>query len=140
MLAASGMRYLLLAVIYLYRKCISPYKGFACAYRIHTGGASCSTHGLRVVERHGVQKGIALIRRRLQRCSHVYRSHAAKPLARDRSMRFGRRQSGFCDCACDGGDLASCACDGLGNCGSAGDCGSWGKRKKDEKKSKIAWR
>ncbi|MFZ6755511.1 membrane protein insertion efficiency factor YidD [Undibacterium sp. Dicai25W] len=66
------MNRLVLAMIFLYRKFVSPFKGFSCAYRLHTGGLSCSAHGYRVIERHGISCGLKLIGRRLDRCRQKY--------------------------------------------------------------------
>ena len=40
-----------------YQRYLSPYKGFCCAYRAHTGRASCSALGARVIRRHGLLAG-----------------------------------------------------------------------------------
>ncbi len=104
------MRRLLLAAIRFYQHHVSPRKGFCCAYRVHTGRASCSALGYRAVRRHGVLKGLALIRERTWRCGVVHRRRAP--------MRPLHAQHGVCDAGCDlpchGG------CDAPGDC--AGDC------------------
>jgi len=43
------MRKLVLAAITGYQTYLSPYKGFCCAYRVHTGRKSCSALGFRAV-------------------------------------------------------------------------------------------
>ena len=73
-------RLFVLAVIRLYQRHLSPHKGFHCAYRVHTGRASCSALGYRVVRRHGVFAGLGLIRERTQLCGVAHRRHAACPL------------------------------------------------------------
>lgn len=85
-----SLRRLLLAAIRAYQRWVSPHKGFCCAYRVHTGRASCSTLGLRAVRRHGVFKGLGLIRRRTHLCGVAHRRHALAGLR--------RVQGGFIDC------------------------------------------
>ena len=102
------MRALLLWLISLYQCYLSPYKGFCCAYRQHTGRASCSALGKRVIRRYGSVGGLRLLRQRLQRCHLVYRQHhparVRPPLA----------QRGDCDLPCtDIFDVGTCGCDAL---------------------------
>lgn len=112
------LRHLVLLAIRLYQRHLSPRKGFCCAYRVHKGRASCSALGYRVVRRHGVWRGLALIRARTRRCGEVHRRHrfALAP-------RWPAAQRGECDAdcvPCDGDacshalDVADCCsgCDG----------------------------
>jgi putative component of membrane protein insertase Oxa1/YidC/SpoIIIJ protein YidD len=142
---ASAMRSALLFMIRVYQRLVSPHKDFSCAYRVHTGRASCSVLGYRAVRRHGVFKGLGLIRERTFRCGVAHRRyhgrcklHAA-PLA----------QRGICDAGCDlPCDVPSCelpsgdlpcgrtikdaaleTCDCLSNCGSC-DGGSGRRERK----------
>lgn len=119
---SSMMQRLALAAIRLYQRWLSPYKGFACAFRVHTGRDSCSAYGYRVIGRYGVPAGLALLRRRLAACGAQHRLLA--PL---RQPQQGlRHQAGFCDAPCDvpscdlpcnapavetACDMASCGCD-----------------------------
>ena len=57
-----------LAAIGVYQRYLSPYKGFCCAYRVHTGQASCSALGARVIRRFGVWPGLQLLKQRMRRC------------------------------------------------------------------------
>jgi putative component of membrane protein insertase Oxa1/YidC/SpoIIIJ protein YidD len=88
------MRSLLLAAIRAYQRYLSPHKGFACAYRVHTGRSNCSALGYRAVRRHGVFAGLGLIRRRTLLCGVAHRRHAP-PLAALQPQR------GVCDLGCD---------------------------------------
>lgn len=102
------MKHLLLAAIWLYRRLLSPYKGFDCATRVATGGESCSAYGRRVIARHGAGKGIGLLRRRLAGCGEVQRRSAY-------ADTLLRRQRGECDVfdacdVCNPLDLVSCDC------------------------------
>jgi putative component of membrane protein insertase Oxa1/YidC/SpoIIIJ protein YidD len=127
---------LALAAIRFYQRYISPRKGFSCALRVATGGASCSAYGYAVIERFGLLRGLGLLQRRLELCGHVHgRAQASAPL--HPRLKY---QRGFCDgLACDGpcdlpchghggclsadtvSDMASCMCD-------AGDC--WSSRRR----------
>jgi putative component of membrane protein insertase Oxa1/YidC/SpoIIIJ protein YidD len=117
---------LALAAIRFYQRRISPYKGFSCALRVATGGASCSAYGYAVIERFGLVRGLGLLQRRLELCGHVHRRGRASAPQHPR-LKY---QRGFCDVpACDGPcdlpchghggclsidtalDLASCGCD-----------------------------
>jgi putative component of membrane protein insertase Oxa1/YidC/SpoIIIJ protein YidD len=102
------MRRLALAAIRLYQRHISPHKGFVCSFRVHTGKPSCSCYGYAVIERFGVLRGVALLRRRMRRCSDEYWKHAASPKT---NPAMFRKQAGFVDCACDVPTPADCACD-----------------------------
>ena len=122
-------RALLLASIRFYRRHVSPRKGFACAYRVHGGGCSCSALGLRAVSRYGAWQGLGVLRLRLRECQV-----AAEALRARRRFVVSAGQAGFVDCdvPCDGCsvgdacDLAACL-----DCGDIGDC-SWGRSKPTE--------
>jgi uncharacterized protein len=126
------MRRAVLAAIRIYQRYLSPYKGFRCAYREHTGRASCSALGYRAVRRHGVFGGLALIDQRTRRCGVAHRRYAASRCTRLHAQR------GVCDIGCDlpcdvGCDLPSGrglsrACDFLSCCDCAG-C-DWSDRKR----------
>lgn len=110
------MSRLVLGAIRLYQRFVSPYKGFGCAYRLHTGCASCSTLGYRAIRRHGLRVGLGLLGRRLDRCGEAHRRH------RSHLNRRLDPQAGLCDLDCD---LPCDALSGRGlsralaNCGSA---------------------
>ena len=127
------MRRAVLAAIRGYQRYISPHKGFCCAYRKHTGRASCSALGYRVVQRYGILSGLVLIRRRMFLCgvAHHRYSQLAPMYA----------QGGFCDFSCDvpcdAGCIPSDGChfpstETLSSYVSCCDCGScdWPRNKK----------
>ncbi len=119
------LRTLALNAIRLYQRHISPNKGFCCAYRFHTGRASCSQLGYRAIRRFGVWNGSFVLRARLERCGIAhrrYRRAAFRPLG----------QAGFCDCSCDlPCDLnAGSACDLAANLPC--DCSADWSRKNDK--------
>lgn len=95
----SWMAQLALRGIHLYRRYLSPAKGFSCAYRVLTGRDSCSAYGCRVIARHGLLAGWRLLRRRLHACGERHRQHLARTGAARRLTARHRAQAG--DCACD---------------------------------------
>lgn len=98
------MKTLALWAIRLYQRLISPYKGFRCAYAVHTGHASCSGLGYRAIRRFGVLGGVTVLRMRLHKCGVAYRRYRRAPGAALAS------QAGFCDADCfDGCDICDCA-------------------------------
>jgi len=129
------MRRLLLLAIRMYQRYVSPYKGFACAYRVHTGRRSCSALGLRAVRRFGVFGGLDLIRQRTARCGEVYRRYA--PVAARRPLA---PQRGDCDLGCDlpcdlhgPRGLGSSLCDAFSCC----DCGGGSEKKQDKRRDRT---
>jgi len=58
------MRYLLIAVLRVYRALISPIYGQVCRYH-----PSCSAYALEAVQRHGAMHGCWLAARRVTRCN-----------------------------------------------------------------------
>jgi uncharacterized protein len=113
-------RALALAGIGAYRRYVSPHKGFGCAWRVHRGGASCSLLGLRAVRRHGVQRGLLMLRERLARCADVHRRHHPRGLHAERGSCDAP-----CDLPCDGSELR-----GLDGCQCC-DCGDWRRRREE---------
>lgn len=124
------MRQLALATIAAYQRYLSPYKGFGCAYRIHTGHASCSVLGYRVIRRYGVIAGIALLRRRTYLCGVAHRRYSTA------YQRPHRAQRGDCDLGCDlpcdfNFDLPSGKfCTSLPDFSGCCDCGGGSDRKR----------
>ena len=144
------MKFLVLSAIRFYQRHISPYKGFCCAYRAHTGRASCSMLGYRAVRYHGAWRGLAVLRQRLAKCGVAHRRFSGGSPVNRPPATF-RRQAGFCDVPCDlpcdaPCDVGACdvsgpdlACDILSNCPS-GDCGDWRsskKKKRREEEEKV---
>jgi len=121
------MKFLVLLAITAYQRHLSPYKGYGCAYRIHTGCAGCSALGYRAVRRYGVLQGWRVLQRRLVLCGVAHRRFSANP------VRPPIAQRGDCDPGCDlpfdgscdgpgGKGMAGRVCDGLSCCGDAGSC------------------
>jgi putative component of membrane protein insertase Oxa1/YidC/SpoIIIJ protein YidD len=68
------MSWLAITLIESYQRFVSPYKRFACAYRVRHRRDSCSQFGKRAIARLGLLPGVQLIRRRFVKC------HAAKQI------------------------------------------------------------
>lgn len=106
------MRRLLLGLIALYQRHVSPRKGYGCAYRLHCGGAGCSGLGFRAIRWKGAWAGLFLLRERLARCAAVHAQ--AHPARRMPSLQRGDCDCGGCDVpgvdGCDLGDACDC-CD-----------------------------
>lgn len=127
-------RALLLGAIRVYQRWVSPYKGFCCAYRHHTGRASCSQLGHRAVRRHGVA-GLVLLRQRLVLCGVAHRRYAPAP------RLWAQAQRGTCDVGCDApGDCEvpcncdllhgqSLGCDDFASCADCSGC-DWPSRRR----------
>jgi putative component of membrane protein insertase Oxa1/YidC/SpoIIIJ protein YidD len=89
------MRALLLHLIAIYKRLVSPRKGFSCAYRVGTGRASCSSFAYLAIKRYGAWIGLGLLRRRFKKCSLANEKAMRRPQRDSRtSMRY---QSGHCD-------------------------------------------
>lgn len=129
------MRPLALALIRIYQRFLSPWKGFHCAYRVHTGRAGCSALGFRAIRRFGVLGGLRLLRQRTALCGVAHRRFGPAVFRPPVSQR-GDCDVGGCDLPGDGGDLPGkrclsqvfdCGCD-FANCD-----GPDRKRKKEGK-------
>lgn len=138
------MRALALAAITAYQRYISPYKGFCCAYRVHTGHASCSALGYRAIRRHGLFKGLGLIRLRMQLCGVAHRRYG-QVLPRPLAAQRGDCDVGGCDMACHGdcdlpgGKVLSKVCDAVSCCDVAS-CDWPGRKDKQRQRREAAWR
>lgn len=106
------LRDLALRAIRLYQRYLSPRKGFACAYRACTGGASCSELGFRAIRRYGLRGGLRVLDARLERCRQAASLQC-------RRTAWPRAQAGDCDCdlpcspfdACDFASCDDASCD-----------------------------
>lgn len=143
------MKILLLTLIRLYQRHVSPRKGFACAYRVHTGCASCSHLGYRAIRRYGVWQGLNVLQARLTRCGVAHRRHAAMRHSGDHATNHPAKhprlaQAGFCDVGCDlpldcwPSDPCGGAVECASSCGG-GDCGNWDSRKKAKDQDKFIY-
>jgi len=120
------MRSLALKLISGYQSYVSPYKGFSCAYRAHTGSVSCSTLGYRAIRMKGLIIGLGILRERLFMCGVAHRRYGRK------LVRPLLSQRGDCDIGC--ADLGDAECKGGKGGSSICDCLSLDWSSKDEKK------
>lgn len=104
------MRRVALLAIRAYQRYISPRKGFCCAYRVHTGHASCSNLGYRAIRMHGIAIGLALLQHRTRLCGIAHRRH----IPARRIHHSGQR--GVCDVGCDLPCDANCDVPGSCDC------------------------
>lgn len=107
-----------ITLVELYRRHLSPRKGYRCAWGLATGRDSCSGIGLRAFRRAGFVAGLQLLQRQFDRCAlvgDVKRSRQAGAYRRLRPAgQRGECDCGAFDCTPDPGlditDLRSC-CD-----------------------------
>jgi putative component of membrane protein insertase Oxa1/YidC/SpoIIIJ protein YidD len=95
-----------------YQRYISPYKGFCCAYRAHTGKRSCSAYGRAVVQKLGLMALIAALPKQFERCKLAYQNLLAyrvsmKSQADDRRKKTDADACDLVDLSCDVGDAVS---------------------------------
>ena len=96
------MRTAALFAIKAYQRYVSPYKGFCCAYRAHTGRQSCSALGYRAIRRYGFLRGIAVLDGRFTRCAVANERRVS-------GTRALHSQRGVCDLPCAiGCDIPAC--------------------------------
>jgi putative component of membrane protein insertase Oxa1/YidC/SpoIIIJ protein YidD len=84
----------------IYRRRISPYKGFKCASARINGGVSCSMAIEAILREHGMWRGLPLIRTQLDRCrtASVMLAEQANDNDADPNTPKRRKQEkrGFC--------------------------------------------
>jgi uncharacterized protein len=134
----TRMKSIALLAIRGYQRFISPYKGFRCAYGLHSGRCTCSGLGYRAIRRYGVLDGLSVLRERLTRCGQVHRMHLPKSHALS-------KQAGVCDVGCiDVGGCDAPSGSTVFNVCSCLDCGSFGgskprlhERKKSNERKEV---
>lgn len=127
------MRQLVLYMIDGYQRFVSPHKGFACAYRVHCSGQSCSSLGFRAVRRFGVRRGLAILHRRTYKCGVALRRFGPVETRRPTVYQRGDCDlgcGGFGDCDIPGGKGAGKLCEFVSCC----DCGSFERRQENKDK------
>lgn len=106
------------AAIGAYRRYLSPYKGFCCAYRKVTGRRSCSAYALAIVERLGALALLQALPRQFARCKTAYArwltaaQAAADGSARRRQARQTERRRWWEYCDCNPNPCDCLPCDG----------------------------
>jgi putative component of membrane protein insertase Oxa1/YidC/SpoIIIJ protein YidD len=115
------MRTIVVFLIGLYQRYLSPYKGFRCAHAVRHRGASCSAAVKDIVIAHGLLRGLPLIRLRFAQCpaaALALRVHNPDPQDDEERRKRRRRNSDDDSCACE---AAGEACNGA-NCPDFGAC------------------
>ena len=112
------MRILALVAIAIYKKYISPFKGFRCAHSVLNGGNSCSTEIYKIISEHGLFKGVPLAKNQLNKCSTAYiklssgkEDNPDEPEKKKKPKKKDETNS-WCDLPCHGLDCAT-----IGRCG-----------------------
>jgi putative component of membrane protein insertase Oxa1/YidC/SpoIIIJ protein YidD len=82
-----------LAAIALYRRHLSPRKGYCCAYRTHTGRHSCSGYASRLVHRRGAWALRAGLPRQFARCRQAFSALSAMTPEEREAQRRRRREA-----------------------------------------------
>lgn len=111
------MKAIALALISGYQNYLSPYKGFSCAYRAHTGCTSCSALGYRAIRMKGLFKGIGILNERLHVCGIAHRRSALRrnrpPLLQRGDCDFGCVDLPFDNCGGGGGKTGANLCEAI---------------------------
>ena len=101
----------LAAVITLYQRYLSPYKGFRCAHRVAHGGLSCSAYAKQLLLRRGLPTAMRRMRERFIACAAAaLMLHAVAAQHADDERRRRERQEDL--------DIAAtcCSCDPVTPC------------------------
>lgn len=114
-----GLGTLAVGAIRLYRRHLSPLKGFRCAHHSLHGCGSCSEYGQRVYALRPFGLASAMMIERLRECRAAYRrlmamttEPPADGISKSHRRSFGSRQTrwyGNCDCS---GFVYACDCTG----------------------------
>lgn len=123
-LTAGGFRPiedLAVMAIRLYRRYLSPYKGYRCAHGMLHGGDTCSGFGLRAYRRFPFATAHAVLRRRIEKCREAYLVLMSRAEERRRRRRESGKPNHVLD-SCGPGDCDLGPCDGPGGCDGPGDC------------------
>lgn len=96
----------LVKLIQFYKKYLSPYKGFRCAYGAYHQGDSCSTRVKKIIQRDGIFKGYQKIRLQFKECQAAYHAIQRDPRRRDKKDRWCNRCDAL-DCLGDSIDFCN---------------------------------
>ena len=78
------MKSLLIYVIRLYQKYLSPYKGTKCPY-----SPSCSNYGIEAIKEHGAIKGFCMTCGRILRCN-PFSKGGFDPVPPSKKMKYSK--------------------------------------------------
>ena len=108
---AHKMSRLVVSLIALYQRHLSPRKGWCCAYRRLTGEESCSQYAKRVIEDAGLFAALSRIRVRLRGCGRAYQMLSEQSEAKKNRLRSsdieGAKKDVAAETCCAGCSLLS---------------------------------
>jgi len=106
-MTAAILRGVPAGAIVAYQRYVSPYKGFRCAYRAHTGGWSCSEYARRLILRCGPGALWQGLPRQFARCKLAYAVLAMSNAEKPEPKKKQDKRSGWSNC---GAEAAYNAC------------------------------
>ena len=124
---------IVLGLIGVYQRWVSPRKGFRCAHAVLHGGPGCSGFAKQAIVDHGLWQAIGLTRQRFRDCRAAMLAMAAQPpeppggeiteaeLETARRQRM-KKKNGWCgwdDCAMAGCEVPGACCSSAGSGGGA---------------------
>ena len=68
----ASLQNIAIGLIGFYQRRLSPYKGYRCAHREHTGGPSCSEFAKQIILARGVLAAFPLMKQRFLECRGAY--------------------------------------------------------------------
>lgn len=104
------MRAIVVFLIGLYQRYLSPHKGFRCAHAVLHHGLSCSAAVKQIVATRGIWRGAPLVRQRFIECRNA--SHVLHLESEEEKRRRRRRRESDGSSACWAADGLD-GCDGL---------------------------
>ena len=90
----------ILRLIALYKRYISPHKGYRCAYSALHGGDSCSTAIEKIIQSHGTYRSLHLVYRQMINCSNAYEVLASKKRKNNHKQK-GKKKKDNENVACE---------------------------------------
>jgi len=114
------VRYAAAGSIFVYQRWVSPHKGFCCAYRVLTGGRSCSEYARQTVLDRGILTLTKALPRQFSRCRRAHATLLAMTVASEEAgeQQDGRKRgaakgsdSGWLDGVCLGAECLALPCD-----------------------------
>jgi len=101
-----SLRYVIILLINLYQKFISPRKNFRCAYHAYHGKSTCSGFGKRAISKYGVVSGFRILNRRFAACSIAAKA-AEEEAPKDENTK--KKQQKECAVLHGVGEIACCS-------------------------------
>ncbi|MEQ1529821.1 MAG: membrane protein insertion efficiency factor YidD [Methylococcales bacterium] len=96
------------SAIGFYQRYLSPYKGFCCAYRAHTGGHSCSAYARIINRRLGAFALLRAMPRQFARCRAAYEALTKDPARTKPRNRQNKKSRWYDNCDCSGCNAIDC--------------------------------